>query len=63
MSPTKQKRLTALGLITRTDEEIGDVTTQHADFKTEFPSLVTGLGKVRTEVHRAKVFLFFVLYD
>ena len=41
----------ALGLISRTDEEIGDVTTQHADFKTEFPSLFTGLGKVKTEVH------------
>ena len=41
----------ALGLITRTDEEIGDVTTQHVDFKTEFPSLFTGLGKVTTEVH------------
>ena len=41
----------ALGLITHTDEEIGDVTTQHADFKAEFPSLFTGLGKVKTEVH------------
>ena len=40
----------ALGLITRTDEEIGDVTTQHADFKAEFSSLFTGLGKVKTEV-------------
>ena len=28
-----------------------DVTSQHADFKTEFPSLFTGLGKVKTEVH------------
>ena len=37
----------ALGLITCTDEEIGDVTTQHADF----PSLFTGLGRVKTEVH------------
>ena len=25
--------------------------TQHADYKTEFPSLFTGLGKVKTEVH------------
>ena len=41
----------ALGLISCTDEGIGDVTTQHADFKTEFPSLFTGLGKVKTEVH------------
>ena len=40
----------ALGLITRTDEKIGDVTTQHADFKAEFSSLFTGLGKVKTEV-------------
>ena len=41
----------ALGLISCTDEGIGDVTTQHADFKTEFPSLFIGLGKVKTEVH------------
>ena len=31
-----------LGLITRADEEIIDVTTQHADFKAEFPTLFTG---------------------
>lgn len=37
----------ALGLITGTDEEIRDVTTQHADF----PSLFTSLGRVKTEVH------------
>ena len=41
----------SLGLIIRTDEEIGDVTTHDADIKTEFPSLFTGLGKVKTEVY------------
>ena len=39
----------ALGLITRTGEEICNVIIQHADFKTEFTSLFTGLGKVKTE--------------
>ena len=46
-----RKASVALGLITRTEEEIGDVTAQHADFKTEFPLLFSGLGKVKTEVH------------
>ena len=44
-----RKACVALGLINRTDEEIAD--TQHADFKTEFSSLFSALGKVKTEVH------------
>ena len=46
-----RKACVALGLITRTDDEIDEVTPQNADFKTEFPSLFSGLGKVKTEVH------------
>ena len=45
-----RKACVALGLITRTDDEIGEVTPRNADFKTEFPSLFSGLGKVKTEV-------------
>ena len=37
----------ALGLMTRTDDDIGEVTPQNTDFKTEFPSLF----KVKNEVH------------
>lgn len=44
-------RKIALAPITRTDEETDEITPQHADFKTEFPSLFNGPGKVNTEFH------------
>ena len=48
-----RKACVALGLITRTDKEIDEITPQHADFISEFPSLFNGLGKVKTEIHIA----------
>ena len=46
-----RKACVELGLITRTDEEINEVTPPPADFRAEFPSLFSGLGKVKTEIH------------
>ena len=45
-----RKASVEFALITRNEEEISEVTPQPANFITEFPSLFSGLGKVKIEV-------------
>ena len=46
-----RKACVKLGLITRTDQEIEEVISIPADFKAEFPSLFSGLGRLKTEYY------------
>ena len=46
-----RKACVELGLIKRAEKDVEEVNSGPTDFKAEFPSLFTGLGRLKTECH------------
>ena len=46
-----RKACVELGLIRRAEKDVEEVNSGPTDFKAEFPSLFTGLGRLKTECH------------
>ena len=49
-----RKACVELGLIKRAEKDVEEVNSGPTDFKAEFPSLFTGLGRLKTERHITK---------